>query len=91
MGRLNPRTPSKKRYGLRTGLISLIVHGQKIPPFSAGHPNNKVATLVARQASFVQLKDSQDAHKETFATICWVTEVNMETEIMNGLAIKCPL
>ena len=35
-------------------------------PFSVGLPQNKVAALVALQASFIQLKDYQDAHKENF-------------------------
>ena len=36
-----------------------------------------MAALIARQASFVQLKDSQNTHKENFATVCVVIEVNM--------------
>ena len=74
-----PQGSSKKRHGLRPGPISSIARGQKIPPFAAGLPHNKVAALVARQASFVQLKDSQDAHEETLATIFCVMGVNMET------------
>ena len=47
-----------------TGATDSIVCGQKIPSFSAaGLPNNRVASQVARQGSFLQLKDTQDAHK----------------------------
>ena len=59
--------------------MSSIARGQKMSPFSDGLPHNKVAALVARQASFVQLKYSQDAHEDKFATVFVVMEVNMET------------
>ena len=69
VGRLNHRAASKKRHGLRPGPISSIARGQKIPSFCAGLPHNKVATLVARQVSFIQLKDPQNTHNENFSTI----------------------
>jgi V-type H+-transporting ATPase subunit B len=38
-----------------------------------------VAAQVARQASLVQLKDTHDAHEETFTTSFGAKGVNMET------------
>ena len=55
------------------------LRGQKIPLFSAGLPHNMVAAQVAHQASLIQLKDTEDAHKKDFATVFGVMGENMET------------
>ena len=57
--------------------MNSIARVQKTPTFSFSLPHNKVATPITRQASFVQLKDSQDFHEENFATVFGVMEVNM--------------
>jgi V-type H+-transporting ATPase subunit B len=60
---------------IQTGISAIdvmnsIARGQKIPLFSAaGLPHNEVAAQVARQASLVKLKDTQDSHEDNFAMV----------------------
>ncbi|GMI35155.1 hypothetical protein TeGR_g11424 [Tetraparma gracilis] len=70
---------------IQTGISAIdvmnsIARGQKIPIFSAaGLPHNEVAAQIARQASLVTLKDTQDSHEDNFAIVFGAMGVNMET------------
>jgi V-type H+-transporting ATPase subunit B len=70
---------------IQTGISAIdvmnsIARGQKIPLFSAaGLPHNEVAAQIARQASLVKLKDTQDSHEDNFAMVFGAMGVNMET------------
>ena len=82
---INPFSHNFPKVMIQTGISATnttdsIVRVQKIPIFSnTGLPHNKVASQVARQVSLVQIKDTQDTHKENFATFFGVTRVNTET------------
>lgn len=70
---------------IQTGISAIdvmnsIARGQKIPLFSAaGLPHNEVAAQIARQASLVKVKDTQDSHEDNFAMVFGAMGVNMET------------
>jgi vacuolar-type H+-ATPase subunit B/Vma2 len=50
--------------------MNSIACGKKIPIFSAAKlPHNKVATQIGCQTSLLQLKDTQDTHKENFVIV----------------------
>merc|ERR1712226_1672108 len=82
---INPSSRDYPKAMIQTGISAIdvmnsIARGQKIPIFSAaGLPHNEVAAQIARQASLVKLKDTQDSHEENFAIVFGAMGVNMET------------
>ena len=82
---INPSCRDYPKAMIQTGISAIdvmnsIARGQKIPLFSAaGLPHNEVAAQIARQASLVQLKDTQDSHEDNFAMVFGAMGVNMET------------
>jgi len=82
---INPSCRDYPKSMIQTGISAIdvmnsIARGQKIPLFSAaGLPHNEVAAQVARQASLVKLKDTQDSHEDNFAMVFGAMGVNMET------------
>ena len=82
---INPGCRDYPKAMIQTGISAIdvmnsIARGQKIPLFSAaGLPHNEVAAQIARQASLVQLKDTQDSHEDNFAMVFGAMGVNMET------------
>jgi V-type H+-transporting ATPase subunit B len=82
---INPSSRDYPKAMIQTGISAIdvmnsIARGQKIPIFSAaGLPHNEVAAQIARQASLVKLKDTQDGHDDNFAIVFGAMGVNMET------------
>lgn len=82
---INPASRDYPRAMIQTGISTIdvmnsVARGQKIPLFSgAGLPHNEVAAQIVRQAQLVQLKDTQDGHKDNFAVVFGAMGVNMET------------
>jgi V-type H+-transporting ATPase subunit B len=82
---INPSCRDYPKAMIQTGISAIdvmnsIARGQKIPLFSAaGLPHNEVAAQIARQASLVKLKDTQDSHEDNFAMVFGAMGVNMET------------
>eukprot|EP01041_Mallomonas_annulata_P009773 gene9773-20322_t len=82
---INPSSRDYPKAMIQTGISAIdvmnsIARGQKIPLFSAaGLPHNEVAAQICRQASLVQLKDTQDGHQDNFAIVFGAMGVNMET------------
>ena len=61
-------------------IMNSITPGKNIPIFfAANFPHNKVAAQIINQASLFQLKDTQNAHKESCAIVFGAMGVNMET------------
>jgi len=82
---INPSCRDYPKSMIQTGISAIdvmnsIARGQKIPLFSAaGLPHNEVAAQIARQASLVKFKDTQDSHEDNFAMVFGAMGVNMET------------
>jgi V-type H+-transporting ATPase subunit B len=82
---INPASRDYPRAMIQTGISAIdvmnsVARGQKIPLFSgSGLPHNEIAAQIVRQASLVQLKDTQDGHEDNFVVVFGAMGVNMET------------
>ena len=83
---INPSCRDYPKAMTQTGISAIdvmnsIARGLKIPLFSAaGLPHNEVAAQIARQASLVKFKDTQDSHEDNSAI-----EVDRRGDAFSGL------